>query len=567
MFKPRTIWRFAPIISAASLSLAALIFGFLLYQQIASPRLAERDGEWAAFEMAYEYNRLVVAAETNSTPFDIKLRGEIYLSRVDVLRETHSISDVREEMPEMLAQLYASAERTSDLIEQLDRPGGRAALLAELRSDAMLVRTTMLEFIRISRDIRIARAADDQRTLVGYLSALLVLILLLLGMRILINFKLRKAGRALTAELATREGILGSVDAAILGIGKGGEVLYSNRNALELLGPVARRGARLLEVPSVKGSLLGEIAATLRKGLGRDAEDQHGMLKIRVEQETGVRHYVIRTSSPEPLHAAQNGGAESSLILVVTDVTTEEEAALRREEYDVKLAEASRVLAYAAMSGGIVHEISQPLAAMRNYVYAMKGSANTQPDNEQAHMVDQLGVEIDRAIEVVRNIRLMGPQSEQEIGACDAHEAIAHSIRLVSLGANPPAPITTSPVERPVLITGSLPIVGQVIVNLLKNALSASSAAGRSGAKVDVKIAGGSAEIAISDFGHGVSEDAAKSMFAPFTRSSRGGMGLGLSICQRIATGLGGSLSWENSGSSGAVFRFRVPLATEAALQ
>ena len=82
-----------------------------------------------------------------------------------------------------------------------------------------------------------------------------------------------------------------------------------------------------------------------------------------------------------------------------------------------------------------------------------------------------------------------------------------------------------------------------------------------------MKIEGGSAEIAIADFGKGVSEDAAKSMFAPFNRSTRGGMGLGLAICQRIATGLGGSLSWENSGSSGAVFRFRVPLATEAALQ
>ena len=38
------------------------------------------------------------------------------------------------------------------------------------------------------------------------------------------------------------------------------------------------------------------------------------------------------------------------------------------------LGEASRLLAYAAISGGIVHEISQPLAAIRNYVHALKVS-------------------------------------------------------------------------------------------------------------------------------------------------------------------------------------------------
>ena len=115
------------------------------------------------------------------------------------------------------------------------------------------------------------------------------------------------------------------------------------------------------------------------------------------------------------------------------------------------------------------------------------------------------------------------------------------------------------------MIVGSLPIVGQVVVNLLKNALSASSAAGRSGAKVDIVVGEDSTEIMIADFGSGVSEDLVKTLFTPFSKSTRGGMGLGLAICQRIATNLGGSLSWENSENAGAIFRFRVPLASEGA--
>ena len=61
----------------------------------------------------------------------------------------------------------------------------------------------------------------------------------------------------------------------------------------------------------------------------------------------------------------------------------------------------------------------------------------------------------------------------------------------------------------------------------------------------------------------GVSADAAKTIFTPFSKSARGGMGLGLAICQRIASTLGGSLSWKNSEAGGAVFTFTVPLEEE----
>ena len=259
--------------------------------------------------------------------------------------------------------------------------------------------------------------------------------------------------------------------------------------------------------------------------------------------------------------------ADASVIVTVADVTVEEEAAIRRDEYDARIAEASRLLAYAAISGGIVHEISQPLAAIRNYIYALKVSLNLRNGSEEHRVIaDHLGEEIDRAIEVVRNVRRMGPQDPQDSGVCEIHEAIAHSVRLVSIGSDPPPPITVLESDERAVVSGSLPLIGQVIVNLLKNALSASSAAGRPGAEVRVTLREGDAEIAVADYGTGVSADAAKSLFSPFSKSARGGMGLGLAICQRIAATLGGSLSWENREGSGAVFKFTVPLAKESSL-
>jgi C4-dicarboxylate-specific signal transduction histidine kinase len=216
------------------------------------------------------------------------------------------------------------------------------------------------------------------------------------------------------------------------------------------------------------------------------------------------------------------------------------------------------------MSGGIVHEISQPLAAIRNYAYALKVSLGLRDANPEQHAIaERLGEEADRAIEVVRNVRRMGPQQAEDSGVCDINEVIAHSIRLAALGVEPPPPVTVTSEAEGVLVAGSLPMIGQVVVNLLKNALSASMAAGRAGAEVKVTLREDSAEVAVADFGAGVPAEAAGTMFAPFVKSARGGMGLGLSICQRIADSLGGSLSWENSSTAGAIFRFTVPLARQ----
>jgi C4-dicarboxylate-specific signal transduction histidine kinase len=82
---------------------------------------------------------------------------------------------------------------------------------------------------------------------------------------------------------------------------------------------------------------------------------------------------------------------------------------------------------------------------------------------------------------------------------------------------------------------------------------------------VSIITRGDIAAIEVADFGRGVAPEVAETLFSPFSKSSHRGMGLGLAICQRIATTLGGSLSWRNQEAGGAVFTFTIPLATEGA--
>jgi len=64
-------------------------------------------------------------------------------------------------------------------------------------------------------------------------------------------------------------------------------------------------------------------------------------------------------------------------------------------------------------------------------------------------------------------------------------------------------------------------------------------------------------ELSVSDTGHGLDPVLLAQPFRPFeTAKSKTGMGIGLSICQRIIEAHGGKLVAANNPEGGAVFRF-----------
>ena len=72
--------------------------------------------------------------------------------------------------------------------------------------------------------------------------------------------------------------------------------------------------------------------------------------------------------------------------------------------------------------------------------------------------------------------------------------------------------------------------------------------------------------IAVSDTGVGIGADDLPKLFKPFSQldatstREKGGMGLGLSIAQRMAHTLGGSVSVASELGAGATFTVQVPL-------
>jgi two-component system, NtrC family, nitrogen regulation sensor histidine kinase NtrY len=71
---------------------------------------------------------------------------------------------------------------------------------------------------------------------------------------------------------------------------------------------------------------------------------------------------------------------------------------------------------------------------------------------------------------------------------------------------------------------------------------------------------GSSAEVAVSDTGHGLTDEIRERLFLPFYSTKHRGTGLGLSIAAKIAQEHGGTIRAESNSPKGARFILRIPL-------
>ena len=67
-------------------------------------------------------------------------------------------------------------------------------------------------------------------------------------------------------------------------------------------------------------------------------------------------------------------------------------------------------------------------------------------------------------------------------------------------------------------------------------------------------------EVAVSDTGHGLTDEIRERLFLPFYSTKHRGTGLGLSIAAKIVQEHGGQLRAEANSPKGARFLLRLPL-------
>jgi PAS domain S-box-containing protein len=143
-------------------------------------------------------------------------------------------------------------------------------------------------------------------------------------------------------------------------------------------------------------------------------------------------------------------------------------------------------------------------------------------------------------------------------------DLVRHQLELYSAQAGGERLQFAAPMQ-PLMLVADRNRIGQVIANLLSNAMKYSPVGG------PVTIAAtpgeGVARVTVSDCGLGIPIDQQSQVFTKFFRVDSsdtreiGGTGLGLALCDEIVSAHGGRIGFESAEDVGSTFWFELPLA------
>ena len=371
---------------------------------------------------------------------------------------------------------------------------------------------------------------------------------------------------AIHASEALLRSILATVPDAMIVIDEAGSIIFFSAAAERMFGYAS-------------DEILGENVSALMPSPDRERHDSYlrRYLDTSVPRIIGIGRITIgrrRNGETFPMDLSiGEARTEHSRVFTgfVRDLTERQETQVRLEELQNELAHVSRVSAMGTMASSLAHELNQPLTAVANYVEAANDLL-ADPTVENVAIVREAlsdaAKQSVRAGQIVRGLRDFIGRGDSEKRVESLNRLVNEANALALLGARElgiDVELRLDPsVDR--VFVDAVP-VQQVLVNLIRNAVEAMAESPVKRLTIRSAAAGTMVRVSVADSGPGLDAEVADRLFEPFVSSKAGGMGLGLSICQTIIEGQGGTIGAESGVDGGTLFFFTLIRADDGALE
>ncbi len=262
--------------------------------------------------------------------------------------------------------------------------------------------------------------------------------------------------------------------------------------------------------------------------------------------------------------------AEVDIVLAVVNDLSEqykyEEERDKRAHYE---AQALKMTTLSAMSAGVVHEISQPLNAIKLLADGMifwQESGRDTDVTEALTALQNISAQAERINNIIIHMRnLANAGDDGEFSPCDVNAACSVAMNL--LGRQ----LANHGITAKLELTAELPpVLGQqqrleeVVINLLSNAMRALDEREQLNKYIRCRThqEGQYILLEIADNGPGISPEIGQFIWEPFYSTQKGGegMGLGLAIVHSIISKFSGTIHYHNNAWGGATFQIELPL-------
>lgn len=246
--------------------------------------------------------------------------------------------------------------------------------------------------------------------------------------------------------------------------------------------------------------------------------------------------------------------ANESLELKVAERTSALEAA------QTELVQAGKLAALGRMSASVVHELNQPLTALRTWL----AISRRQLDDPRAlgnHLQQMEGL-IDRMALITGQLKTFAYRKPEQAGLVPVARSIDQVLALFRGRFEEMALVPEyCPPDEHLQLAGDQARFEQVLINLIKNACDAMQPMGGAH-QLGIRVVAERewVQIRVEDNGPGIAPEHLPQLFEPFftTKEVGTGLGLGLAIVHSIVRDLGGHIRAENRPQGGACFEVRL---------
>jgi len=258
-----------------------------------------------------------------------------------------------------------------------------------------------------------------------------------------------------------------------------------------------------------------------------------------------------------------------STVEIASLMAVAEQAAVVIENSRVlaRVRERDRLAVLGQMAAGLAHEIRNPLGAIKGAAQYLDPAAVGADASEFLRIIIQ---ETDRLNGVVDQFLDYARPFKATLSVIDLNEVVEHTLKLFAPTLPPSVTLQSELAPDLPRIEGNAPQLTQVLLNLLRNALEASSEGGRIAVRTakarDLSefwagsaLRTGAVQVEVQDTGKGIRPEEMEKIFVPFFTTKERGTGLGLAICQRLVENHNGEIRVVSRPGEGAVFRIFLP--------
>ena len=264
----------------------------------------------------------------------------------------------------------------------------------------------------------------------------------------------------------------------------------------------------------------------------------------------------------QALHNVHRYAAELQTANEKLQANEEELRAANEElkEAQEQLIRSERLAAIGQLAGGVGHELRNPLGAIKNAVYYIKGKvAKSELAQKEPRVMEFLDIaddEINSSNKIINDLLGFSRVGKPAVSSTRIKQVIDDALSRV------PIPENIELTKRLDTDLNEIEVdpdqIQLVLLNIIMNAVQAMPEGGK--LTVSTREEGKFLEVEITDTGGGIPEETLDKIFEPLFTTRAKGIGLGLAVSKSLVDRHGGHIEVKSKVGKGTTFKVKLPL-------